>query len=386
MFITETSYASLKMLNHIQIPPSASTITVSIIDNGSLITGMRGSDYMAPVLPGHETLIGPSYAFLLHHCPTNTRLLFDLSIRIDWKTAYPPPLIKMLAEEGMALHVERDVADMLAEQGIAPSQVEAVVFSHHHFDHTGDMSKFPGSTKVVVGPGYRDEYLPGWPLDPEEMDTTSDLYEGRKVVELEFSASDAKVCSIGGFQAYDYFSDGSLYLLNTPGHTLGHLSVLARTTSTGRESTFIFLGGDIVSSNSVFRPSEGYPLPDQVPISDTDSCPGDRLAKLHRSASYANGGDPQDITRTTPFCLVAGEDHDLEESRRNAEKLALFDGEDDIFTVWAHDMHLTDVVELFPASANGWKEKDWKGRAHWRYLAPCVDAMRNGTGKDAVGQ
>jgi hypothetical protein len=78
------------MLAQVHIPESSSTIGVSIIDNGSFLTNMKGADYIAPVLPGYEAFDGPSYVFLLHHKPTNTRLLFDLGIRANWKTAYSP--------------------------------------------------------------------------------------------------------------------------------------------------------------------------------------------------------------------------------------------------------------------------------------------------------
>lgn len=281
-----------------------------------MITGMRGSDYMSPVLPGYESFDGPCYVFLLHHEPTKTRLLFDLGIRVDWRTAYAPEYIKLFDEWGMGIRVERDVSDILDEHGIPPVEIDAVIFSHHHFDHIGNMTKFPTSTKIIVGPGYKTEYLPGYPLDPEELETTSDLYQDRDVVEIEFSTIDPRVCTIGEFSALDYFSDGSLYLLSTPGHTVGHLSALARTTSSNQHSTFVFLGGDIVSSSAVFRPSESLPLPDQVCMSHgQECCPGDLLAKLHRS--YRQDGS-NDSVRTTPFCEVAGEDDDLAESQRNA--------------------------------------------------------------------
>ena len=334
---------------------------------------MQGSDYMAPVLPGHETFDGPSYIFLLYHEPTNTRVLFDLGIRTDWKTAYAPEYLSMLQEEGMSIHVEREVSEVLREHDISSSDIDAIIFSHHHFDHTGDTTKFPSSTKIIVGPGYKEEYLPGYPQDPEQIGTTSDSYEGREVIEVDFSSSNANICTIGGFKAYDYFSDGSLYLLSTPGHTLGHISALARTTSNNEESTFMLLGGDIVSSNSVFRPSEGYPLPDQVRTSDEHKpCPGELLAKLHQSYKTGEG---RGLTRTTPFCNVAGEEDDLEESQRNANKLSVFDGEEDIFIVWAHDAHLKDDLEFFPAEANVWKVKGWKQKGHWKWLDPCVKAV-----------
>jgi hypothetical protein len=230
-----------------------------------------------------------------------------------------------------------------------------------------------------VGPGYKQEFLPGWPKDAEETETTSDLYEGREMIELDFSETDSKVCTIGGFKAYDYFSDGSFYILSTPGHTVGHLSALARTTSDSIESTFIFLGGDIVSSNPVIRPSEGRPLPEQVRSEFHGTCPGEALARLHRS--YLEGAN-NTLTFSTPFCEVAGED-DLQESQRNAVKLSIFDQADNVFVIWSHDIHLEKVIELFPSSANDWKAKGWKNKVHWRWLEPCIQALQTPSSRAA---
>lgn len=39
--------------------------------------------------------------------------------------------------------------------------------SHWHFDHIGDMSTFPSSTKIIVGPGFKENSLPGYPANPK---------------------------------------------------------------------------------------------------------------------------------------------------------------------------------------------------------------------------
>ena len=57
----------------------------------------------------------------------------------------------------------------------------------------------------------------------------------------EMSFNDSSLC-IGEFAAMDFFGDGSFYLLDTPGHTLGHMCGLARTTPT----TFILTGGEVL--------------------------------------------------------------------------------------------------------------------------------------------
>ena len=60
--------------------------------------------------------------------------------------------------------------------------------------------------------------------------------------------------------AIDFFGDGSLYLVNTPGHYPGHISALARVSSSfnteDREEggTYVFLGGDCCHNRQCYVP------------------------------------------------------------------------------------------------------------------------------------
>lgn len=87
--------------------------------------------------------------------------------------------------------------------------------SHHHPDHTGNPAGFPRTTEVVVGPGFKETLLPGYPTDPKGLVLEND-YQGRTVRQINFD-EDASGLTIGGFRALDYFGDGSFYLLETPG-------------------------------------------------------------------------------------------------------------------------------------------------------------------------
>ncbi len=58
--------------------------------------------------------------------------------------------------------------------------------------------------------------------------------------------------TIGSFSAVDFFGDGSFYLLNSPGHAIGHMSGLARTST--NPDTFIFMGGDLCHHGGQMRP------------------------------------------------------------------------------------------------------------------------------------
>lgn len=85
--------------------------------------------------------------------------------------------------------------------------------SHIHWDHTGNLASFPPTTDLVVGPGIKDRYMPGWPTVPDAHFRETDV-AGRTITQLEAASFDI---DIGGLGGCDYFGDGSFYLLNAPG-------------------------------------------------------------------------------------------------------------------------------------------------------------------------
>lgn len=87
--------------------------------------------------------------------------------------------------------------------------------SHHHIDHIGNPSGFLPTTDLVVGPGFRETELPGYPENPKAKILQAD-YDGRKLRQIDFD-SESKGLKIGGFRAVDWFEDGSFYLLETTG-------------------------------------------------------------------------------------------------------------------------------------------------------------------------
>ncbi|RFU28568.1 hypothetical protein B7463_g7786, partial [Scytalidium lignicola] len=314
---------------------------------------------LEPVYPGYDKFKLPSYSFLIHHKASNTRVLYDLGLRKDWRTHFSPQLVRMIASLNLEILCEKDTADILRENGTAPEDISAIIFSHHHWDHVGDTTKFPSSTSIIVGHGYK-KYLPGWPIDPNSEETSSDLYEGRETVEIHFDGEHS--LKIGHWHAYDYFHDGSFYLLDAPGHTQGHLCALARTTvgtdEEGKEDTFILLAGDSVHHGALFRPSRYYPLPDIIspaPYDDLDvvgsHCPCAIYVEMHRA--FKDSVD-EHKARTTSLCTVPADspEEDRHEAERTVDKVTTLDGSENVFTIFAHDDTLLPLVDFFPKSLN----------------------------------
>lgn len=166
----------------------------------------------------------------------------------------------------------------------------------------------------------------------------------------------------GHFRAYDFFGDGSFFLIDTPGHAVGHLSALARTTT--NPDTFIFMGGDLCHHGGEIRPSKHMHLPSDVsaliPVS-IPRCPGSQAYEqllLRRSGAI-------DKPFFSPAPTVGS---DIQETIKTIEKAQEADADSNVWFISAHDPSLLGLVDLFPLYANNWKEKDWRRKTLWTFL------------------
>ena len=116
-----------------------------------------------------------------------------------------------------------DVIDMqLKKLGYSADKVKIVVTSHTHLDHAGNLKLFPNAIHVMQ----KKELYQGW--WPEK-------FQGRTggafvLADLE-GTRDYNFLELDG--DYDLFGDGSVLILSTPGHTIGHQSLKVKTASSG---------------------------------------------------------------------------------------------------------------------------------------------------------
>ncbi|KAL2818614.1 beta-lactamase-like protein [Aspergillus granulosus] len=342
--------------------PAGDAITVKLI-NPVNFGPSHLKRFMTPQVPGLDTFArNPAFSFLIEHS-SGRKLVFDLGIRKDWQN-YAPKIAEYVPTTGYKIEVTHNVADILEEQGIKPKEVEAVIWSHWHWDHIGDPSTFPPSTDLIVGPGFKDAMLPGYPANPDSPIRESD-YSNRTLREIPFPPHGLR---IGQFPAHDYFSDGSFYLLDSPGHAIGHLCGLARTTT--NPDTFVLMGGDIAHYTGIFRPSKYLPLPEAItphPLStnpgsicgmESAFCPGSAWEELQAS----RGRGKTDSLFEPTF------GHDIPKAMETIGKLQEVDCDEDVFVIIAHDFAVRDGVEHFPAALNEWKARGWGRKLRWAFL------------------
>ncbi|KAL8779003.1 MAG: hypothetical protein Q9213_007152 [Squamulea squamosa] len=364
------------------IPESASAVDVSIINTTSRIRGIPAETFMEPKIKGYHAIDCPAYSFLIEHEKSHQKVLFDLGVRKDWENL-APNISARINEQGWSVTVEKGVVDILMDCGVEPKSINAIIWSHYHWDHTGDPSTFPHSTDLVVGPGFKDAFVPAYPTKQNCPIHESD-YADRELREISFDSD----LTIGGYKAFDYFGDGSFYLLDSPGHAIGHMCGLARTTTS--PSTFILLGGDCAHHAGEFRPSPNLPLPSTIspsplPHLHPNVCPGSLFIPVHRLYNPTARANAIDVPTNQPFLqpCEAGADN-ITQGRDSVRKMSAFDGKDNVLVMIAHDAHMLDVVTCFPkGKANQWKAEGWKEKGTWKFLGDFEEAVRE---KEEVGR
>ena len=257
------------------------------------------------------------------------------------------------------IHTKNDVVGQLEAHGIDTSTIDTLFFSHWHFDHVGDATRLPNTCKIVMGPGAKDFCLPGYSKDPDSL-INGDAFANREFRELDFTNTDLAIADLA---AIDWFGDGSFYLLNTPGHAVGHISALARATlgdsAAGTNDTFLLLAGDVCHHMGELRPNEWEHLPEVAPLSNGLSVPSSRYIGVHPYHCVDQ-----------PFyqASAGGFNMDAAEMQATVRKVAVLDSDPRVFTVLSHDHWLLDVIDLFPGKANEWQAKGWAEKARWMFL------------------
>ncbi|KAF7356511.1 Metallo-beta-lactamase superfamily protein [Mycena venus] len=341
------------------IPHSNATVDVRVFNVANATLLNDAHTFILPVLPGHEDAIFPMFAFLVEHKKSQKRLMFDLGIRKD-PLNLAPSVASFFTSGGVLLEQSKDITELLQDGGISLASIDEVIWSHVHFDHIGDMSKFPNSTGLVIG---SETDTTTYPEFPNATLQTSD-FAGHKVTKIDFAAANL---TFSGMKAVDYFGDGSLYLLNTPGHLPGHLSALARVTPT----SFIALGGDTFHHVGEARPRPQF--------QKNFPCPAHLLEEAKTSISTDYFWSPRSrdgafdmLSRSQQLFAVS----DLPDSfyanpvtsQVSLEKLATFDADPDILVLIAHDISLRSSIPYYPAYLNDWKASNFKERTVWSFV------------------
>jgi N-acyl homoserine lactone hydrolase len=172
----------------------------------------------------------------------------------------------------------------LKKLGYTTDQVKVVVTSHSHLDHIGNIEMFPKAIHVIQ----KKELYQAWFPEKFQGRTTpgtfvmADIDNAREFNYLELEGD------------YDLFGDGSVLILSTPGHTLGHQSMKVKLAS-GKSM--------IMSQDAIWMQEnlDGYPAGLNYSVQDyTKSVnrlkfmrdlEGADIMMAHDQDQWAKGGD-----------------------------------------------------------------------------------------------
>ena len=190
-----------------------------------------------------------------------------------WDTGFAP---------GLPTSPKNTLVELLGQLGVTPAQVKFVGISHYHGDHTGQVSQLPQST-LLIGKGDWDALT-----DPKMAATAN------PVSFAHWISGGGKVEPLAGDR--DVFGDGSVIVLNTPGHTPGHHSLLVKLAGMGP----VLITGDVAHFRENLE-SRG------VPTFNTDRAAS--LASLDRFRAIATNlratviiqHDQRDVSKLPAF-------------------------------------------------------------------------------------
>jgi glyoxylase-like metal-dependent hydrolase (beta-lactamase superfamily II) len=178
------------------------------------------------------------------------------------------------------------LVDQLAQLNLKPEQIKYVGISHYHGDHIGQVGSFP-QAMLFIGKGDWDVLASANPpagVNPKPF--AHWLSGGGKVEALPADK--------------DVFGDGTVLILNTPGHTPGHHSLLVKLKEKGN----VLLTGDLVHFHENFE-TNGVPW---FNVSRADSLASiDRFKKIASNfkATVIIQHDMRDIGKLPAFPAAA---------------------------------------------------------------------------------
>jgi N-acyl homoserine lactone hydrolase len=215
---------------------------------------MLTAKLLRALLTGRDAVAVPVPAFLIRH-PSAGAILVDTGLHPSVATD-PGENFGSLATRfaKVTLAPGEDVPSQLRERGLDPGEIPIVVMTHLHVDHSSAISEFPSSTFVVSDAEWRFASGGGGSMQNGYRRAHFDYAFEYRTVDFDRANIDS-YASFG--RTFDLFGDGSLRLAFTPGHTAGHMSVIARLA----ERDFV-IGGDCVYMLAQLDGSEpGPPRP-----------------------------------------------------------------------------------------------------------------------------
>lgn len=174
-----------------------------------------------------EDIWVPSVAFLVQH-PMQGNLLLDAGLRAG-DCAYSVLMVITIECRNVA---GADPVSQLAREKI--EKLDYLLISHFHGDHASGLGPILGRYEPVVLTTDAELEAVRSPMREASGYKADQLTANMKVETADAAFFEMPILG----KVADLYGDGSLWLVSTPGHTAGHLSVLLNTTAGPKLLTF----------------------------------------------------------------------------------------------------------------------------------------------------
>lgn len=219
-----------------------------------------------------------SSCYLIKH--GNTYMLWDTGLSAALKG------VPVSDTAPLSATLSTTIVDQLATINVKPEAISIIGISHYHFDHTGQAGAFP-QAKLLIGKGDHDSLSASPPLNGADPTPLKRWFGGG-------GASEAVVGD------KDVFGDGSVTMIDLPGHTPGHHALLVNLPKTG----IVLLSGDQFHfyENQALNGVPGFNYNRSQTLASSD-----RFNKLaaNTKALVIIQHDPRDVAKLPAFPAAA---------------------------------------------------------------------------------
>ncbi len=197
----------------------------------------------------------PVPAYLIHH-PSAGPVLVDTAMHASVEAKPAANLGRVVSAIGSFRMPSGDLPTQLRERGIDPKSIETIVMTHLHVDHASGIAEFPNATFVLSKREWEAATTISRPLLHGYRRAHFDYLFDYRTIDFNGPLIDS-YATFG--RTFDLFGDGSIRLAFTPGHSEGHVSVVAHL----RERDFV-IAGDAVWTRDQLAGNNVPPRPEDM--------------------------------------------------------------------------------------------------------------------------
>ena len=195
----------------------------------------------------------PVPAYLITH-PTVGPILVDTAFHGSVAAKPSANLGKLVARFARPkIEPGRDLPAQLRERGIDALDLQTVILTHLHFDHSSGIAEYPKATFVLSKAEWEAATTDPRPFLRGYRPSHYDYLFDYRVVDFDGPG----VTSYASFgRTFDLFGDGSVRLAYTPGHSAGHCSLIAHL-----QDRDLVIAGDAVYTQAQLEGGDPPPRP-----------------------------------------------------------------------------------------------------------------------------